>query len=254
MGKRISSLCAAIALAVAAQNIWAEDSSVLSNAPSPSSASEEAQVRDESLFTAVQNEPSPFDGETVAVEEAQLPPEKPFKVEYAGGLINMDVKDEAFGDVLKNIGSQAGFDIMLAKEVSEKKISTSFSGVGLERAITRLFSLIREKNYKISYASEGAISVIEAMGMAAPAPEETKKGMPVAPGFIQTRPKAVAPAPLVVGPKPESASGMKGVTILQPGAKEGEKEGGGSESGERFPYIPPKEAPVYIPPGGDTSR
>jgi len=114
----------------------------------------------------------------VALAEAQAPVQispqtleipvetvKPvINVEVENGIMGVEISDAEFGEVIKEIAGKAKFKVEIASDVASKKISTNFKGVDIERGIRRLLTIIKEKDYTISYNSEGFIDKLEIYG------------------------------------------------------------------------------------------
>jgi len=72
-------------------------------------------------------------------------------VEFAEGRLSVDVRDQAFGDVVAAISNAAGFEVELSNDVFQKRLTTRFKNTELKRGLQRLLSLMEQKNYFIGY-------------------------------------------------------------------------------------------------------
>jgi hypothetical protein len=178
-------------------------------------------------------------GAAAGQENANTPAAESHGVQVAvvDNTLNVDLKDAPFREVMEKIAYQAGFDLMLTGSVSERKLNTRFSGIGLERGIMRLFTLVKHKNYFIHYDDEGNITQLEIFS---PGESEVRKA-----------PARVAPSPVRRPPVPrkdfklpdEPEPGVRFPKRLEP-KKITEEEILELD----VPYIPPAVEPEYIPP------
>jgi hypothetical protein len=120
-----------------------------------------------------------------------------FQRSYAGSLqvevsdlkVTVSAKDAEFGQVLSEVSRQANFKIDLPEQLLKLSISTKFTNLPLERALHRLFHLVKEKNYTVYYGSGGSITLIKAYRIEEKKQVETSK--PVTP----RKRRRVAPLP-----------------------------------------------------------
>jgi hypothetical protein len=134
----------------------AEDVSSETKAPSPAEAVSEA----EGAADTDEQAPAPEEKATKPVPEM---PEG-LHVSIQDGRLSVNVKDQAFGDVIAAIANAADFDVDLSNDVFDMKLSTRFKNAGLERGIMRLLSLIDQRNYSIDYGPDGSIKRLEVFG------------------------------------------------------------------------------------------
>lgn len=145
-------------------------------------------------------------------------------------LLNVELKDAAFGEVMTEIARKAGFEVDISSAIYKKKVSTKFTNVDMQRGLLRLLALISQKTYFIYYNSDGSIKRVEVYGFAAGSPvykPEPERSRSKSPRSLRTKPSR----PQENLPPPEILDEILG----EP---------------EDAPYIPPKREPVYIPPPG----
>jgi hypothetical protein len=75
--------------------------------------------------------------------------------------LSVDFVNVSFGEILLSIGKKAGFLVEGYSKVFSMKVTTKFNDLDLDSGIMRLFSLVKEPNYHISYDSKGSISKIK---------------------------------------------------------------------------------------------
>lgn len=189
-------------------------------------------------------------------------------IEVKEDLLTVDLLNADFGKVLKEIGSKKGFKVEINREVSQKKITTKFRDIDLERGILRLLTLMKEKNYTIHYDSAGAVSFVDVFGASAPA-APAKTQTPATRPQIQRTITAAPPqpaqpavsAPPSIAPQTPRRPPVPVTTFRRPAApaplpqeqpqEQGEssfQENGPEEDVPEVPYIPSQSKPVYIPP------
>lgn len=155
-------------------------------------------------------------------------PKVVLNITFVNGSLGVELENAPFGKVMTEIANRAGFEADVSSSIGQRTLNTKFGGVELKRGILRLLSLIGQKTYFVHYDKEGAIKKIEVYGTAAEAakkpPPTVRKGAP--------RPQTMPPG----GTQPYFAPSLP--------------SGGPQEMVEtpEAPYIPPKEAPVFIPP------
>lgn len=137
---------------------------------------------------------------------AEMPAEpKPvMNIEVKDGLLSVEISDAEFGDVIKEIAEKAGFKVEILGDVAYKKISTNFKGVDIEKGIRRLLTIItlmKGKDYTISYNSEGFIDKLEVYGESSgkPAVSPLQKRRVIQKPFSPS----VPPVPLPPPPPPQ---------------------------------------------------
>lgn len=131
--------------------------------------------------------------------EIPVEPVKPvMNVEVKDGLLSVEISDAEFGNVIKEIAEKARFKVEISGDVAYKKISTSFKGVDIEKGIRRLLTIMKEKDYTISYNSEGFIDKLEVYGESSgkPAVSPLQKRQVIQRPFSPSVPPAPLPPPL----------------------------------------------------------
>ena len=83
------------------------------------------------------------------------------KVEYQNGRVNMLVENRTFGEVLDSFAGSAHFTVKVPPEERAKKISIRLHDADMDKAVTRLFTLVEIRNYSVQYGSGGEIRHIE---------------------------------------------------------------------------------------------
>ncbi len=211
--------------------------------------------------------PPDADGQTLQQEISR----KVSNINVHDNSLSVELADAEFGAVLQTIAQQSGFRVVMAGDVFNRKLSTKFEGMELERGLMRLFNLIREKNYAIKYDTKGKISLIEVFqGTASAMPGKLQPVMRPQvqrPAFIppmpQTDPAAAVPSPVTRRPVPARPPNIRSRALPQmglqpspmqaPPAVSGEQadtefQNGNEEEVREIPYIPVQKRPVYIPP------
>jgi len=142
------------------------------------------------------------------VESHEDIPAEPVKsvqsIELSNGLLSVELANVEFGKVIKEIAEKVKFKVDVASDVSHRKISTTFKGVDVEKGIRRLLTIIREKDFTISYNSAGDIERLDIFGSAG-------KPVPTAPTkkpTTQKRPKTTTPT-IGQPPKPPGSESPK---------------------------------------------
>jgi hypothetical protein len=85
----------------------------------------------------------------------------PITVEFKDGNINLLAEDRSFGEVLDAMARTVSFTAKVPPELRSKKISIRMYNAALDRAVTRLFTLVQEKNYKVKFDASGKITNLE---------------------------------------------------------------------------------------------
>ncbi len=203
------------------------------------------------------------EGETTGDEGTALQSEIPrplSRVEVKNGRLSVELVDAGFVEVMQAISEKSGIKMEIAGGVYAKTVTTSFSGLDLERGIARLLSLVKEKNYMIRYDSKGMVSKVEVYGSGTMQVKED----------VSTKPRPLPPAEAVsIPPARSRPRGMPAVRKNPPASKRilsplretetdrsasketrmGEKENADSEGyEEEMPFEPAGKIPVYIPP------
>lgn len=160
----------------------------------------------------------------VAAEESEIKPV--MLIDLIGNSLNVELENAPFGEVIADIANKAGFETAVAGGISRKTLTTRFSDTDLKRAILRLLSLIDQKTYFIHYDAKGEIRKIEVYG-------------------VGSEPKRKPTTPRTG--KKTMEQPVEGGQPLPPHARPFYVPEDESEEAEA-PYIPPKQAPVFIPP------
>lgn len=95
-------------------------------------------------------------------------------VELKDDLLSIDLMDAEFGSVMKAISARAGIKLDMSGPLQQKRLTTKFSNIELERGIIRLMTLMKEKNYTMRYDPRGRVSVIEVYGAEPPVASPSK--------------------------------------------------------------------------------
>ncbi|MBA4374384.1 MAG: hypothetical protein C0402_16150 [Thermodesulfovibrio sp.] len=115
----------------------------------------------------------PAPAPAVVSETAVPAAESRMHIEFKDDLLSLDLVDAEFGSVIKTVAARAGIKVEMSGPIQQKKLTTKFSGIELERGILRLMTLMKEKNYTLRYDTAGRVNALEVYGAeisAAPAP------------------------------------------------------------------------------------
>lgn len=66
-----------------------------------------------------------------------------------------------FGEILRSISQKAGFQLEGTSPAFSKQVTTKFTDLDLDKGIVRLFSLVKETNYLVSYDAKGAVAKLK---------------------------------------------------------------------------------------------
>ena len=125
-------------------------------------------------------------------QDIPVEPVKPVtKIDVKDGLLSVELLDAEFGSVIKEIAEKAKFKVEISGNVASKKISVRFNDIDTERGIRRLLTILKEKDFTISYNTEGLIDKLEIFGGAniKPAttplkkPQTMQRPVPAGPSF-----------------------------------------------------------------------
>ncbi|GBD99024.1 hypothetical protein BMS3Abin07_01055 [bacterium BMS3Abin07] len=94
---------------------------------------------------------------------ANLYAEGTIKIALDHGRINLVAEDRSFGYVLNELSKIAHFTVKIPPDLYSKRISIRLYNTEVDRAVTRLFSLTRERNYRIQYDSSGEITQVDVL-------------------------------------------------------------------------------------------
>lgn len=168
----------------------------------------------------------------------------------------MELVDAGFGDVMQVISEKSGIEVEITGAVYSRTMTTSFSGLDLERGIARLLSLVQEKNYVIRYDAKGRVSKVEVYSAgstsARPASDLRQQAGPSA--ERSSAPSAAVPAgdmPRISKNPPVSKRilppfGEKETDSSRPRTEDKATDNEGYE--EEMPLEPSEKIPAYIPP------
>lgn len=201
---------------------------------------------------------------------AELTPDAPkYKVKLFKSFLSVNAQDAAFGDIMAEVASKVGFELVISPDIAEKTLTTGFNDVEVQRAIQRLMALINHKNYFMHYGREGNIKKLEIYGSVSPS---TVRSLPTpsAPGDAQpsTGPMMpreampedgsamppgmqlgdiAAPQGAVVSIAPESQGQPKMTAQMQPDAAPATEAKLMPEAVVKYPYLKPAQMPEQLP-------
>jgi hypothetical protein len=174
------------------------------------------------------------------------------RIEIKEGLLSVKLVDAGFGEVMNEIAEKSGIKVEITGGAYSRTVTTSFNGLDLERGISRLLSLLQEKNYMIRYDSKGRVSKVEVYSSGATPARQPAVLRP------QAAPSAIAPvaAPLQNMPRIRKNPPLSKRILRPAGEKESDqpKTGIGDEDTddkgyeEEMPLAPSGDVPPYIPP------
>jgi type II secretory pathway component GspD/PulD (secretin) len=118
--------------------------------------------------------------------------EKISHVSVQNNRLSVKLVDAQFGSVIDRVAKKSGFAAVISSNAAQKKISTEFQDVELEKGIVRLLKLMREKNYLIQYDTNGVVSKLEIYAASAVSSGISRPKVPARPPV--RRPARVAPA------------------------------------------------------------
>lgn len=199
---------------------------------------------------------------------------KPMRfITFTEGLLSIELVDQDFGGVITEVARIAGFRIEGTAPSFQKKLTTRFEQIDLERGIARLLSLAAEKNFFMHYDQAGNLSVLEFFG-GSPAVVSSPSPTPLPQQQIRTTPPPppVAPRqPVVTSPVPRSGTPSRTIPSLRrirqvrpaaPAEPDMADQNGQSpetedeppqaepvveEPVQEIPYVPPQRQPLSIP-------
>jgi len=209
---------------------------------------------------SVDGDKSPSDTEVDVPEMSDKVDSKEIKtvdgarIDVTGDRLSVDITDTQIGKVLEEIGAQAGFEVVISKSIYDKKLSTSFKSIDMERGLVRLLRLVGETNYFVHYDSRGIISRLEVnAGPEAPATKRTTPVKSTAPasrrGFRKNSSRDVTKP--ITGPSATPFQPpVRQLPSTAPDTQSTTEDTNQQEGVPGVPYVPPSRAPVYIPPAG----
>jgi len=215
--------------------------------------------------------PPPHILQNAPAGEAVSQPEVPKQIsiiKIENNRLSVELANANFGEVIQSIAQKAGFSIAGYSDTFSTKVTTKFNDLEIDSGFARLFSLVKESNYLISYDTKGSIAKLEVYGAAAtlsvphsPAMPQTS---PVRPQFQPSHPAALpqrvlpripspAARPIPQVPPQPVARPFPQAPQPAPAEQEQETQDVGREDipdqdVKEIPYIPPQKKPVYIPP------
>lgn len=140
----------------------------------------------------------PVQAQQPAPQDMPVEPVKPvMKIEVNDGLLSVEITDAEFGNVIKEIAEKAKFKVELSSDIALKKITVSFKDLDVERGVRRLLTVIREKDFTISYNAAGLIDKLEIYGEGVSKPVVNTQ-----PKKPQIRPKPFQPVAPIPYPLP----------------------------------------------------
>jgi hypothetical protein len=205
--------------------------------------------------------PPPVSQQRAPTDESSPQPEvvkQTSTIKVENNLLSVELVNADFGEIIKSIAQKARFGIEGYSDAFRTTVTTKFANIEIERGFARLFSLVKESNYLISYDAKGSISKLEIYGNAAagsvkpPAtrqvspsrqavrPSTSTTSRPVSPRI--SRPEA-QPLPPEPSQPPHPVPGEQGQEMQDIG-----REDIPEQDVKEIPYIPPQKKPVYIPP------
>ena len=75
-------------------------------------------------------------------------------------LLSVEFVNVDFGEILRSISQKAGFTLEGSSPAFGKQVTTKFNDLDIDTGIIRLFSLVKESNYLISYDAKGSIAKV----------------------------------------------------------------------------------------------
>ncbi len=195
-------------------------------------------------------------GTCLAQAPAQTGRQEPvMKVEVKDGLLSVESAGAEFGSVLKAVAAKAGIEAAVSGDVSVRPVTTRFRNLEVEEGISRLLSLMQEKNYTFTYGKGGRLERVEVYGSSAPAAKTGKvSAQQAAPSVKKSVTKAPSPAPPAVQKNPPASkriirSKKEDAELPAPAPATDPLEGIGSEDEPgAAPVFPSEKEPPYIPP------
>lgn len=102
--------------------------------------------------------------EDTSEAEAAPQPEAPKQIATViidNNRLSVEFVDVSFGEILRSISQKAGFRLEGSSPAFNKKITTKFNDLDMDTGLIRLFSMVKESNYFISYNAKGAIAELK---------------------------------------------------------------------------------------------
>ncbi len=190
--------------------------------------------------------------------------EKSSRISVQDNRLSVELVDAQFGTVIDSVAKQSGFSVEISSNIKQKKVSTKFENIDLERGIIRLLKLVREKNYLIHYDAKGMVSKLEIYSGAAVSSVASQPAVSSRPPV--QRPARVSPAsrrptrsPAAVRPRVPRRRVTRPRPRVRPPQTENINEAPENRNREDvrghldeepvgvIPYVPPKQQPAFIP-------
>ncbi len=190
--------------------------------------------------------------------------EKSSRISVQDNRLSVELFDAQFGTVIDSVAKQSGFSVVISSNIKQKKVSTKFQNIDLERGIIRLLKLVREKNYLIHYDAKGMVSKLEIYSGAAVSSVASQPAVSSRPPV--QRPARVSPAsrrptrsPAAVRPRVPRRRVTRPRPRVRPPQTENINEAPENRNREDvrgnleeepvgvIPYVPPKQQPAFIP-------
>jgi hypothetical protein len=76
-------------------------------------------------------------------------------------LLSVEFVNVDFGEILRSISQKAGFTLEGFSPAFGQLVTTKFNDLEMDKGIIRLFSLVKESNYLISYDEKGSVSKVK---------------------------------------------------------------------------------------------
>ena len=221
--------------------------------------------------TAYPQMPPPVSQQSAPADKSAPQPEvakQTATIKVEDNLLSVELVNANFGEIIKTIAQKAGFGIEGYSDAFRATVTTKFANIEIERGFARLFSLVKESNYLISYDEKGSISKLEIYGNASagsvhksptrtqisparpsirsPFPTSPRPGSPRGPRPMvrplpseQSQPPETSQPPQPPQPAPEDQ---------MPEDEDAAHQDIPDQAVKEIPYIPPQKKPVYIPP------
>jgi hypothetical protein len=96
--------------------------------------------------------------------EAAPQPEAPKQISTViidNNRLSVEFVNVSLGEILRLISQKAGFRLEGSSPAFNKKITTKFNDLDMDTGLVRLFSMVNENNYLISYNTKGAIAELK---------------------------------------------------------------------------------------------
>ncbi len=202
-------------------------------------------------------QPPPVEGKSEPAQPEQPePPMRILNIDVTDGRLSVELVNVDFGSAIREVGGKAGFVVQGAGEVFSRKLDTKFSNIEIERGVTRLLSLVNEKNYMLYYSPEGAITKLDIYSsVGSPSPSPLQPSRPPFP----SRPRPIA-RPM----RPQDPSGVVAPSIpprpIPPPARPtappprpvdpqaSTEEQFSEDNAEAVPYVPPQPKQPFFAP------